>query len=256
MDFAEGGVAEFADTGLVGALKIVHPAVLKAPLAAIGVPEDALGEDAASKRESCGIELEDGEVGEFVAIAVEELVIKDAAGLTGARMAEDPGLLGMKDGLRRAALDDVAQLLLAAIGLGQVELVEQEEADGENRGDRHDGNDQAVQADAGGLHGDDFAVAIEHAEGDQHGDEHGQRSDGVKHAGGEVDQVKADGGERGVVADDVADQLKEGEDEHEQHEAAQDQEKHAQELAQDVLIEDAGKRAAVGAAGDARTALK
>ena len=37
-----------------------------------------------------------------------------------------------------------------------------------------DGRDEAVEADAGGLHGDELAVAVEHAEGDQDGDEHGR----------------------------------------------------------------------------------
>ena len=78
------------------------------------------------------------------------------------------------------AFDDVAQRLLAAVGLGQIELVEEEEADGEDGGDGDDGNHQAVKADAGGLHGDDLRVAVEHAEGDEHGDEHSQRSDLVE----------------------------------------------------------------------------
>ena len=80
------------------------------------------------------------------------------------------------------ALDDVAQRLLPAVGLGQIELVEEKEADGQDGGDGDDGNHQPVKADAGGLHGDDLGVAVEHAEGDQHGDQHGQRGDLVEHA--------------------------------------------------------------------------
>jgi molybdopterin-guanine dinucleotide biosynthesis protein len=43
--------------------------------------------------------------------------------------------------------------------------------------------------------------------------------------GREVDQVRADRGERNVIAQDVADQLKEGEDQHEHDKAGQHQKK-------------------------------
>ena len=155
----------------------------------------------------------------------------------------------MEKGLRRAALDGAAQRLLAAIRLGQVELVEQEQADGQNGGDRNDGNDQAVEADAGGLHGDDFAVAIEHAEGDQHGDQYGQRRDRVEHAGGEVDEISADRGERNVIAKDVADQFEESEDQHQHDKAGQHQDEDVEEFANHVLIEDAGKRRRASSCG-------
>ena len=143
--------------------------------------------------------------------------------------------------MRGAALDGVAEGFLSAVGLGQIVLVEEEEADGQDGGDGDDGNDEAVEADAGGLHGDDFAVAVEHAEGDEGGDEHGERGDLVEHVGGEVDEVIADGGERNVIAEDVADQIEEGEDEHEQDEAGEDEQKHAEEFADNVFVEDAGK---------------
>ena len=177
-------------------------------------------------------------------VGIEELVVEDAAGLAGTRLAEDPLLLGVQIGLRRTALDDVAQRLLPAVGLGQIVLVEEEQADGQDRGDGDDGNDQPVEADAGGLHGDDLAVAIEHAEGDQRGNEHRQRRDLVEHAGRQVDQVVAHRGQRDVVAQDVAHQIEEGEDDHEQHKAGQHHEEHADELAHDVLVQNARKNAA------------
>ncbi len=107
-----------------------------------------------------------------------------------------------------------------------------------------DGNHQPVKADAGGLHGDDLAVAVEHAEGDQHGDQHRQRRDLVEHAGREIDQICAHRGQRDVVAQDVAHQLEEGEDQHQHHEAGKHQEEHVEELAHHVFVEDAGKDAA------------
>ena len=63
---------------------------------------------------------------------IEELVVEDAARLARLRLlADDPRLLGVQVGLRRAALDHVAQRLLPAVGLGQVVLVEEEQADGQ-----------------------------------------------------------------------------------------------------------------------------
>jgi hypothetical protein len=177
-------------------------------------------------------------------VGIEELVVKDAGGFAGVRLAEDPLLLGMQEGLRRAALDDVAQRLLPAVGLGQIELVEEEEADGQDGGDGDDGNHQPVKADAGGLHGDDFAVAVEHAEGDQHGDEHGQRRNLVEHAGREVDEIGADRGQRDVIAQNVAHQIEEGEDQHEHDKGGQHHEESVEELAHHILVEDARKDAA------------
>ena len=78
----------------------------------------------------------------------------------------------------------------------------------------------------GGLHGDDFAVAVEHAECDQHRNEHRKRRDAVEHAGREVHQVGADCGQRDVVAEDVADEFEKCEDQHEQHEPGQHQDEH------------------------------
>src|ERR1035441_4571748 len=244
MDFREGGLFEFAITGDVGVLNIPLPAVPEAPGAGSWVPEDAGGKDAAGEREGGWIELKDGEIGEFVADGIEELVVKDAGGLAGVRLAEDPFLLGVQEGLGRTALDDVAQRLLLAIGLEQIKLVEEEEAHGQDGGDGDDGNHQPVKADAGGLHGDEFAVAVEHAKGDQHGDQHRQWRYLVEHAGREVDQIVADRGQRNVVAQDVAHQIEEGENQHEQDEAHQHQEESVEELAHHVFVENAGKDAA------------
>ena len=58
----------------------------------------------------------------------------------------------------------------------------------------------------------------------------------------------ADDGEGDAVAQDVADELKECEDQHQHNEAAQHQEEHEEELADDVFVEDAGKGMARGVA--------
>src|SRR5208337_38057 len=105
--------------------------------------------------------------------------------------------------LRRLALDGVAQSLLLLVGLGKIVLVEDEKAGRHEDGDGNDGNHQPVKADARGLHGNNLRVAVEHAEGDQNGNQHGQRGDLVDHAGGEVDQILADNEPANVVAQDV-----------------------------------------------------
>ena len=243
MDFREGGLLEFAKIGGVAAFDVALPAILEAPGAGSGVPDGFGGKDAPREREGREIELEDREVGEFVAVGIEELVVEDASGFARPGLAEDPIVLGVQDGLGRFAFDDVAESLLFAIGLGQIELVEEKEGDGEKGGDGDDGNHQPVKAYACSLHGDDFAVAVEHAEGDQHGDEHGQGSDLVKHTGGEVDEVGADCEESNVVAQDVGQQIEDGEDQHEQNEAQQHHGEHIEELKHHVLVEDAGKDA-------------
>ena len=124
-------------------------------------------------------------------------------------------MFGTKECLRRTALDYGAQGLLFAVGLGQIVLVEEKEADGEDGGDGDDGNDEPVEADAGGFHSNDLAVAVQDAEYDECGDEHGQWCDLVDHAGGKIDEIVADGGEVNVVAEYVADKIEERENDHE-----------------------------------------
>ena len=211
------------------------------------VPEDAGGEDAFGDGKGLGVELEEGEVGEVVGVGVEELVVEDVSGLAGLLLAEDPLLVGVEGGLGWAAFDFVAEGFLLAVGLGQVGLVEGEERAGQDAGDGDDGNDEPVEADTGGLHGGEFAGAVELAEGDEGGDEDAERGDLVEHAGGEVDEVFTDDGERFVVAQDVAHELEEGEYEHEQDKADQDEDEDLEELAEDVGVEDEGKSAALEA---------
>ena len=81
----------------------------------------------------CRVEFEHGEVGEVLPVGIEELVVENAAGLAGLLLAEDPLLFRMQKRLRGPALDDVAQGLLAAVRLRQVEIVKQEQAYGQNR---------------------------------------------------------------------------------------------------------------------------
>ena len=152
------------------------PAILEGPMRGVLVPARGGGVDAAAEGEAGGVELEDGEVGEDVAVGVEELVVEDARGIAGAGgLAGDPLAVGAKEGLGGLALDGGAEGFLAAVGGGEVELVEGEEADGDEGREEEDGDDDAVEAGAGRLHGGELRAALEGAEGDEDGDEGAER---------------------------------------------------------------------------------
>ena len=144
---------------------------------------------------------------------------------------------GRREGLGGLVLDDGEESLLAAIGGGEVELVEGEEAGGDEDGDDEDGSDDAVEADAAGLHRGELGGAIERAEGDENGDQSAERSDVVEDEGDEVDEVLADGDERRAVAEDGADEFEEGEDEEEGGEGEEDDGEVGGVLAHDVVVE-------------------
>ena len=203
VNLRKGGLLKLAILLDISACDVALPAIQKAPRARLSIPDSASRKYAPRERKGGGIKFKEREICEFVAFGVKKLVVEDAVGLSRMRLAEYPVLFGAQDGLRRFALDDVAQSLLPAVGLGQIVLIEKEEADRQNGGDGDDGNHQPVKADTAGLHGNDLGVAVEYAECDQHGDQHGQRGDLVKHAGGEVDQIFADSIPADVVAENV-----------------------------------------------------
>ena len=128
MDLGEGGDGKGLVAGDGLALEGALPAILKDPLVELVVPAGALGEDAAGEVEGAGLELEDSEVGEDVPVGVEELVVEDAGGLVvAAGLAGDPLAVGAKEGLGGLALDDGEERFLAAVGGGEIGLVEGEE---------------------------------------------------------------------------------------------------------------------------------
>ena len=120
---------------------------------------------------------------------------------------------------------------------GQVVVIEHEQADGENRGDRDDWNYEAIEADSGGFHGHNFAIAIEYAKCHQCRDQHGQRGNGIDHAGREVEEIIPDRRERNVIANDIANQLEKCENQHEHDKARQHQHEHPEEFAHHIGIE-------------------
>ena len=237
-DLGKGGYGEWlvAGDGLAGEGAL--PAVVEDPVVDARIPAAGGGEDASLEGEGRGVELEDGEVGEGVALGVEVLVVEDAGGCAGVvGLAGDPLAVGSGEGLGGLVLDDGEESFLAAIGVGEIELVEDEEAGGDQQGDEQYGRDDAVEADAGGLHGGEFGGAVEGSEGDEDGDEGAERRDVVEDEGDEVDEVFADGDERGAIAEDGADELEEGEDEEEGGEGEEDDSEVGGVLAHDVVVE-------------------
>ena len=100
-----------------------------------------------------------------------------------AGLAGDPLAVGAKEGLGGLVLDDGAEGFLAAVGGGKIELVEGEEAAGMRSVVIRTGRDDAVEADAGGLHRGELGGAAERSEGDEHGDERAERRDVVEDEG-------------------------------------------------------------------------
>ena len=92
------------------------------PAAQIVGPVGAVGVDALGDGEAGGVELKDGEVGELIAVRIEELVIVNVVVL-----AENPAAVGTQIGLRRFAFNLVVQRFLSLVGVGQIELVGKEQ---------------------------------------------------------------------------------------------------------------------------------
>ena len=111
--------------------------------------------------EGVRIELEYGDAAENIAVGIEELIVINVGVL-----AEDPLAVGPQVGLRRFALDFVAQRVLTLVGVGEIELVRQKEHPGDQHGSDQHRNDDAVNTDAGGLDGSDFVRPLQQAEGD------------------------------------------------------------------------------------------
>ena len=192
------------------------PAVIEDPVVDVWIPLGGGGEDATLKGEGGGIELEDGEVVEGVFFGVEVLVVEDAGGVAGVvGLAGDPLAVRAEEGLGGLVLDDGEESLLAAIGGGEIDLVEGEEAGGDEDCYDEDRRDDAVEADAAGLHRGEFGGAVQRSEGDEDCDQSTERCDVVEDEGDEVDEVFANGDERRAVAEDGTDEFEEGEDQKE-----------------------------------------
>ena len=153
-------------------------------------------------------------------------------------LAEDPFAVGPKVGLRRLALDLVAECVLTLVGVRKIELVRQEEHAGDQHGGHQNRNNDAVKADAGSLDGNDFVRALQQAERNQHRQQHAERRGGVKKEGRDVEQIFAHGERRHLIPHDVAQQLEQGEHQQQHQESGNDHGKVEHKAAQHIIVED------------------
>ena len=126
------------------------------------LPEGAPGVDPPRHLELGRVELEDGQVGEDVAVRVEEAIVVDAA-----RLTENPLAVGPQVGLRRPALDLVAVGVLALVERGKVSVFEHEHSRAEHSRRNEHGHGDPVQADARRFDSRDLVGPGEQAEADQ-----------------------------------------------------------------------------------------
>src|SRR5579864_1153616 len=159
--------------------EIASPSGFKDPESLLTVPVCASSVNAAADFKSGGIQLENIQAAEQFTVGVEELVVVDLRVLT-----KDPLPARLVVRLCRAALDLVAQGVLALIGEGQVRIVQNHQTGPEKNAGQQQWQRDAVQAEAAGLEGDEFVVLCHHSESDQHGYESGERRELVEQVAG------------------------------------------------------------------------
>ena len=195
-------------------------------------PVGARRKNAAAHIECGGIEFDDGKSAEQILLGIEEIVIVNFG-----IFAKDPALRAGV-GLRRAALDLVAQSVLALVGVRQISTVEDEQTSREESAGKQKRDGEAIEADAAGLERNDFVVLAHHAEGNQHGDQRGEGRELVQKVRHEIAEVVDDDQEGNAVAGDVVEQLKKSECLKQEDEHAHDGEEIVEKAAQQVEIND------------------
>ena len=161
-----------------------YPAGLKDPLLQAVFPVGALGMNTPGELEGIGIELEDRDAAEAVGVGIEYLVVVDFVVLP-----ENPFAVRLQIGLSGFALDLVAQNLLLAVGMRYVDLIEDEQAHGENGAEHDDGECRAVNAHAAGFHCRQLARLLHQPEGDENGKHDRQRRDQIDERRAYIPQV-------------------------------------------------------------------
>jgi len=235
-----GGLGEFGKTldleGLVASDstvgEVAHPAGFENPRVFGVEPTGARGEDTAFHLEGGGVELDDTETAEEFFVGIEEVVIVDLEIFT-----EDPALRAGV-GLGRLAFNLVAECVLTLIGVGKVDVVENEKARSKRDPGKEKRNGEAIEADAAGFEGDDFVVFAEDAEGNENGDESAEWRKLIDEIGDEVAEIVDDDEERHVVTGNVVEEFEEGEDLEEEDEGGHDDEEVIEETAEEVEVDD------------------
>ena len=125
--------------------------------------------------------------------------------------------------------------------MGQINLFENEKPCSQERRHDHHRDHDAIDTDAGRLHGHDFVVALQDAERDQHCQKHAEVQVVVEKVRRHIGQVRADHERGDMVAQNVVQQLEECEHQSENHEAGDDQAQIAEEVFEHVVVEQHGE---------------
>ncbi len=147
-------------------------------------------------------------------IGIEKFVVVDLCAF-----AKNPLPAGLVVRLRRAALDLVAQGVLALIGEGQVGVVQNQKTGREKNAAEKQRQGNAVQAEAAGLERHELVVLSHYAQRHQHGDERGEGRELVEEVAGQVQEIESDVEQAGPVLRDVVEQFKKREHFEEQYES-------------------------------------
>src|SRR5205085_10394748 len=225
VQFCEGSYLEGIEGGNGCAIELALPALFGDALGHVGLPMRPCRVNSLSDLKAFGIKLKNREVGEGEPLRVIKLIV-----VNGVVLAENPFALRAQIGLRRLALDAVAQGLLATIDARQVKLIEKEKSCCQHRGNDHDRCHHAVDTDARRLQCSDLVGTRHQAERDQHGHQNRHRQKQVNSPRHQVEQVLADSAHGHTVADNNDQQLKQSKDSKMQHECGQ----HHAEVNQEV----------------------
>src|SRR5271165_753328 len=147
MQFVESGHVESAVVLDGSAMQRSDPAGLKDPFLKVFFPVCALRMNTPGELEGVGIELEDRDPAEVVGVGVEHLVVVDFVVLP-----KNPFAIRLQVGLGRLALDLVAQDLLLAVGVRDVELINDEQSYGKNSAEDNHRKRRTIDAHSAGLH--------------------------------------------------------------------------------------------------------
>src|ERR1019366_394710 len=210
-----------------------YPPLREDPLVQTPFPMRLGGIDAAGELEGVRVEFEDGYSPELVGVGIEDLVVEDVVVLS-----ENPLAVSLQVRLRWFALDLVTQNFLFLVGVRDVELIKDKHGRGEDSANHNHRKGRAIDANPGGLHRRQLAGFLQQSKGDEHGQQHRDRRHHIQQRGAQVQQVLRQHDHRHFVADDVCQQLEEGEYQRQNQECRQHHHQVQGEIAQDHVVQD------------------
>ena len=179
-------------------IEITDPSGFEYPETLVTVPVSACGVNAAADSKGGRIQLEDIQPSEQFMIGIEELVVVDLRVFT-----KDPLPAGLVVRLRWAALDLIAEGVLALIGVGQVGVVQHQQAARKKNAGQQQRQRDPVQTEATGLERDELVVLRHHSESNEHGHECSERRELVEQIASEIQKIQGDFDDADAMLRDV-----------------------------------------------------